>query len=350
MIDDENEDKDEIQFTVKIDDDVLYLKNKFKNDIKNLPWVEKYRPTLIENIIGNKNIKEALGAYLKQKTLPHLLLHGPSGTGKTSIINSYAKQAYGDYYNMMVLQINASEERGIEIIRNKVKNFVISKCIYKVQPFKLVILDEADSMTFSAQSMLRRIIEDYTENARFCLICNKVKNIDMAIQSRCTQFKFSNLSKEDMKKGIISICMDNKIKYTDDGIDFLIKISRGDMRKAINNLQSINMSYNIINYENVCIFFGYPSIEHINKIYEIVTKNNLQKSYELIRKIIFDNQYSFLEIVNETHNFLLNKFLNNKLEYNKFSLIINKLKNLEYNIYICPLDELVITAYVACYF
>lgn len=343
-------DDDEIQFIVKIDEDVMELKNNTNLIINNLPWVEKYRPTIIDNIIGNKNIKEALSSYLKQKTLPHLLLHGQSGTGKTSIINSYAHQAYGDYYNMMVLQINASEERGIEIIRNKVKNFVISKCIYKIQPFKLVILDEADSMTFSAQSMLRRIIEDYTENARFCLICNKIKNIDMAIQSRCTQFKFSNLSKENMKKGIISICDDNKIIFTDDGLDFLIKISRGDMRKAINNLQSINMSYDIINYENVCIFFGYPSIEHINKIYEYVIKNNLQKSYELVKNIIYQNQYSFLEIINETHNFILNKFLLNQIKYDKFSSIINKLKNLEYNVYICPLDDLIISAYVSCFF
>lgn len=344
------ENDDEIQFTVEIDKDVIEIKNNSNSRIKNLPWVEKYRPTIIDNIIGNKNIKEALNSYLEQKKLPHLLLHGPSGTGKTSIINSYAKQAYGNYYNMMVLQINASEERGIEIIRNKVKNFVVSKCIYKVQPFKLVILDEADSMTFSAQSMLRRIIEDYTENARFCLICNKVKNIDMAIQSRCTQFKFSNLSKEDMKKGIINICNDNKIEFTEDGLDFLIKISSGDMRKAINNLQSINMSCNIINYNNVCSFFGYPSIEHIKNIYEFIIKNNLEKSYDFIKKIIYENQYSFLELINETHSFILQKFLDNQLDYNKFSSIIIKLKNLEYNVYICPLDELIVSAYTACFF
>lgn len=345
-----SDEEDEIQFTVKIDEDVMELKNNVKNDIKNLPWVEKYRPTIIDNIIGNKNIKEALNSYLKQKTLPHLLLHGPSGTGKTSIINSYARQAYKDYYNMMVLQINASEERGIEIIRNKVKNFVITKCIYKVQPFKLVILDEADSMTFSAQSMLRRIIEDYTENARFCLICNKVKNIDLAIQSRCTQFKFSNLPKDEMKNAIITICKDNKIKYTDDGLDFLIKISRGDMRKAINNLQSITMSYKLIDYNNVCTFFGYPSKKDISLIYDTIMKNNLQKSYEIIKNIIYSNQYSYLEIINETHHFLLQKFLNNQIEYNKFSSIIDKLKNLEYNIYICPLDELILSAYISCFF
>ena len=338
---------DSINFIVSIDDDFYKSRNEIPD---NIPWIEKYRPTTINAVIGNKNIKDALLSYLKLKTLPHLLLHGPSGTGKTSIINSYAKQAYGEYYGMMVLQINASEERGIEIIRNKVKNFVISKSIYLKQPFKLVILDEADSMTFSAQSMLRRIIEDYTENARFCLICNKVKNIDMAIQSRCTQFKFSNLSEENMKIGIDSICKDNSIKYTNDGISQLIKISRGDMRKAINNLQSINMSHNIINYSNVCKFFGYPSIDHIHQIYDITTKNNLQKSYNLIHAIIYENQYSFLEIINELHNYLLHKYLNNSIHTDKFSSIIKKLKNLEYNIYICPQDDLVMSAFTACFF
>lgn len=341
---------EDIDFTVKIDTDVIELKNNVNKNTNNLPWVEKYRPQLIDNVIGNKKIKEALNTYLKQHTLPHLLLHGPSGTGKTSIINSYAKQAYGQYYNMMVLQINASEERGIEIIRNKVKNFVITKCIYKVQPFKLVILDEADSMTFSAQSMLRRIIEDYTENARFCLICNKVKNIDIAIQSRCTQFKFSNLSKEDMKKGLIKICDENKIRYVNDGIDFLIKISKGDMRKAINNLQSLNMSYKILNTNNVCSFFGYPTVEDIDFIYNTTLKNNLEKSCEIIKKIIYDNQYSYLEIINELHEYVLNKFLNDKIDVNKFSNIVSKLKNLEYNIYICPIDELILASLVASFF
>ena len=337
-------------FIIKIDDDVIEIKKNSNKITQNLPWVEKYRPTIIDEIIGNINIKDALNTYLKNRTLPHLLLHGPSGTGKTSIINSYAKQAYGEYYNMMVLQINASEERGIEIIRNKVKNFVITKSIYEKQPFKLVILDEADSMTFSAQSMLRRIIEDYTENARFCLICNKVKNIDLAIQSRCTMFKFSNLNDKDMKKAIIKICDLNSIKYDSDGLNSLIKISRGDMRKAINNLQSISMSYNMIDYHNVCVFFGYPSEFDIDKIFRTTVTNDLEKSCIVIRKIIFDNQYSFLDMINETHSYLLKKLVDKKIELNKFMSIINKLKKIEYNIYICPPDELITDSYVACFF
>ena len=343
-------DDDEIQFIVKIDEDVMELKNNTNLIINNLPWVEKYRPTIIDNIIGNKNIKEALSSYLKQKTLPHLLLHGQSGTGKTSIINSYAHQAYGDYYNMMVLQINASEERGIEIIRNKVKNFVISKCIYKIQPFKLVILDEADSMTFSAQSMLRRIIEDYTENARFCLICNRIKNIDPAIQSRCTSFKFANLEYDIMEKKIIEICMNEDLKYNKQGIDILIKISKGDMRKAINNLQSLNMAYDMINYENIIKCSGYPPIKIIEDIYNITQKNNLDKCHDKIKNIIKTEQYSILELITELHNYLLQLFLNDKIKIDKFSNIITKLKNTEQNVFLCPPNDLAIAALISCFY
>lgn len=340
-------------FSITFDNNPDEIKEKLaKNKLeeKTLPWVEKYRPKFIDDIIGNSNIKNALQTYLKSKQLPHLLFHGPSGTGKTSIINSYAREAYKEHYNFMVLQINASEERGIEIIRNKVKNFVITKCLYKEQPFKLVILDEADSMTFSAQSMLRRIIEDYTENARFCLICNKVKNIDPAIQSRCTMFKFSNLNIDDMKETIIKICDINKTTYTDDGLTFLLKISKGDMRKAINNLQSIIMSYKVINYNNVSKSFGYPSFKDIDKIYKIIIKNNLNKSDEMIKKIINDNQYSLLEIIVETHQYLLDKFINNEIKIDNFSNIINKLKQIEHNLYLCPLNDLGISAFTACFY
>lgn len=323
--------------------------NKTNYEI-TLPWVEKYRPHKLDDIIGNDNIKQSLKHYLEIGKLPHLLFYGLSGIGKTSLINAYANEAYGDYTRFMVLQINASEERGIEIIRNKVKPFVVSSCLYKKQPFKLVILDEVDSMTISAQSMLRRIIEDYTENARFCLICNKLKNIDPAIQSRCTTFKFANMDDNNMKNRLIDICKLEKIKYDNDGLDILIKISKGDMRKALNNLQSLSMAYEKITYDIVVKFTGYPPINIIKDIYEITQKNPLNKCYDKIKNIIEKEQYSVLELITEMHTYLLELYLNGKIQLNKFTNIITKLKNTEQNVFLCPPNDMAISAFIACFY
>jgi replication factor C subunit 3/5 len=338
-----------------ISDDEFYIDmkceyNKDKYDDKTLPWVEKYRPSTLDEIYGNNIIKESLQQYLKLKQLPHLLLYGQSGTGKTSIINAYAKEAYKNYYCFMVLQINASEERGIEIVRNKVKNFVVSKSIYKEQPFKLVILDEADSMTLSAQSMLRRIIEDFTENARFCLICNRIKNIDPAIQSRCVNFKFATLQPNIIKEKLKLISTINKLNCTDDGLNFINKISKGDMRKAINNLQSLSMSFKLINEENISSFFGYPTYKNINEIYNIINNNKIKDSHKIINNIILKNQYSILELITEMNEYLLNKFLNNEIKTDKYTDIILKLKSIEKYIYLCPPDELCISSFIACFY
>ena len=325
-------------------------KQEILNNNNNLLWVEKYRPTKLDDIISNNSIKTSLKQYQKQNYLPHLLFYGPSGIGKTSIINAYANEIYGDKSPLMVMQINASEERGIEIVRNKIKNFVTSKCIFKEFQFKLVILDEADAITFTAQSMLRRIIEDFTENARFCLICNKIKNIDPAIQSRCTIFKFSQLGKDDIKKAIINICKENKIQYTIDGLDYLIKISKGDLRKIINNIQSISMAYNELSYDNISRCLGYPNIKDIEKIYTICNSKPLVEAESIIRNIIDTNQYSILEIIVELHEYLLDLYLNSKLNETTFSSYINKLKRVEQNLYICPSNSIAITSLVSSFY
>jgi replication factor C subunit 3/5 len=176
-----------------------YESEKKPKNIRYLPWVEKFRPYELSQIISNNEIINTLKDYVKIKYLPHLLICGPSGTGKTSVIVATAKELYGSSFSIMTMHINASEERGIEVIRNKVKDFVMTKNFSPNEiPFKLVILDEADAMTISAQGMLRRMIEDFTGNARFCLLCNKLKNIDPAIQSRCTNFRFAPLNSEDI--------------------------------------------------------------------------------------------------------------------------------------------------------
>ena len=317
-----------------------------------LPWVEKFRPQLLDDIISNHNITDSLKTYIKKKYLPHLLICGPSGTGKTSIINACATELYGEYAGMMTLNINASEERGIEIIRNKVKEFVMTKNIFdNCVDFKLVILDEADAMTISAQGMLRRMIEDFTSNARFCLICNKLKNIDPAIQSRCVLIRFGQLNNIDVYNKLEVICKQEKIKFNKDGLELIIKISKGDMRKVLNNLQSVYMGYKNINYDNVSQCLGYPREHDILEIYKILNTNKLKEAVSKINKIITDHQYLLLDIINEIHGMLIKELNNNNnIDINKFKSIITNLKNIEINSLITTSEKLLISNFVSCFY
>ena len=192
---------------------------------------------------------------------------------------------------------------------------------------KILILDEADALTISAQGMLRRMIEDYTYNARFCLICNKLKNIDPAIQSRCVNFRFSPLNNNDIYKKVITICKSEKLKYDKDGLELLIRIARGDMRKVLNNLQLVNMGYKNVNITSVSKCLNYPVKEDIDMIYDIIKKNKLMSALEKITKIINDNQYQLIDIINEIHDILIDELKNDKINKDKFSkmLISNSL-------------------------
>jgi replication factor C subunit 3/5 len=320
-------------------------------NIKYLPWVEKFRPHELSEIISNNEIINTLKDYVKIKYLPHLLICGPSGTGKTSVIVATAKELYGSSFSIMTMHINASEERGIEVIRNKVKDFVMTKNFSPNEiSFKLVILDEADAMTISAQGMLRRMIEDFTGNARFCLLCNKLKNIDPAIQSRCTNFRFSPLKSEDIYKKIEKICEEQKIKYTQDGLNLIIKVSNGDMRKVLNNLQSIYMAYKNITYENVSKCIGYPKQIEIDLIYKILMTKKFENSLNEIEKIILDNQYLLLDIINEVHLKLKKDLIDKKINVDRFSQIILKLKNVEQNSFITVSEPLLLISFIGAFY
>ena len=218
-----------------------------KPDTSRLPWVEKYRPKKIDNIISHDVIIRSLKKFIEKKTLPHLLFFGPSGSGKTSTIVCCANEIYGQYFNCMVLQLNASNERGIETVRTKIKNFVRGmNSIYLPENlrniFKLVILDEIDSMTFEAQGMLRQTIEKNSQTSRFCLICNEIDKINPALQSRCALFRFSPLTQKEIDDRLIEICKEEKLKYEENAINSISGISNGDMRTAINLLQSITLT------------------------------------------------------------------------------------------------------------
>lgn len=311
-----------------------------------LPWIEKYRPTILDEIISHNEIISALRTFIKNKCLPHLLFYGPPGTGKTSTIMACAKQLYGKYCPFMVMELNASDDRGIEVVRNKIKQFVMSKNVYfgdsteeREDIFKLVILDETDAMTGDAQAILRKIVEKYTNNTRFCLICNYIQNINPALQSRCTRFRFSPIGDNNIRNKIHQIEELEKIKITELGIETIIKRSSGDMRKVLNILQSTSLSYTILNEKNINMCLGYPRKQQINKIMDYLINSNFKTAYNGIKDIRLQNGLSLSDIISEIHDILIDFIVNNiihfkcieKLDINKIANILDKLRVIEFN-------------------
>jgi len=199
-------------------------------------WVEKYRPKRISEVIGQKSIVERLSAYVKTRSMPHMLFAGPAGSGKTTCAIALARELYGDGWRNSLIELNASDERGIDIVRGKIKDFARAASIGG-SDFKIIFLDEADSLTSDAQAALRRTMERYTQTCRFILSCNYSSKIIEPIQSRCAVFRFRPLSEADVKSYLSRIAKSEGVDVTAEGLDAICDLAAGDLRKATNILQ-----------------------------------------------------------------------------------------------------------------
>jgi len=199
-------------------------------------WVEKYRPRRLAEVIGQHAIVERLSAYARTRSMPHMLFAGPAGCGKTTCAIALARELYGERWRDSLIELNASDERGIDIVRGKIKDFARSASIGGTD-FKIIFLDEADSLTSDAQAALRRTMERYTQTCRFILSCNYSSKIIEPIQSRCAVFRFRSLGENDVKVYLKRIALAEKVDITDNGLDAVIELAAGDLRKATNILQ-----------------------------------------------------------------------------------------------------------------
>ncbi|KAI9477712.1 MAG: P-loop containing nucleoside triphosphate hydrolase protein [Benjaminiella poitrasii] len=261
-----------------------------------LPWVEKYRPVSLKDIVGNEDTVSRLQTIAKDGNLPNVILTGLPGIGKTTSILCLAHDLLGPSYKDAVLELNASDDRGIDVVRNRIKAFAQKKVTLPPGKHKIIILDEADSMTGGAQQALRRTMEIYSNTTRFALACNQSNKIIEPIQSRCAVLRYTKLTDEQILRRLLEICEAEKIERNDEGLEALIFTADGDMRQAINNLQSTHYGFKYVNADNVYKICDQPHPIVVQHILKKCSEGDVDEAVTCMEQL-YDLGYSSLDII-----------------------------------------------------
>jgi replication factor C small subunit len=265
----------------------------------NLPWVEKYRPKTLDDVVGHKQIIERLKKYSDDKNLPNMIFAGSAGTGKTTSAIAIAKALYSDNYERNFLELNASDDRGIEVVRKTIKDF--ARTLPLDAEYKIIFLDEADALTQDAQQALRRTMEKYTKTCRFILSCNYSSKIIEPIQSRCVVFRFKPLEKLDVVERIKHVAKLENIKIDSKALDSIFYVSLGDMRKAVNILQACSVLNSSIEEKDVFNISARARPEEVKQMVLLAKDGKFKEARDLLYKLLYDYGMSGEDIVNQTY-------------------------------------------------
>jgi replication factor C subunit 2/4 len=309
----------------------------------NISWVEKFRPKNLDDIISQEEIISSLRKAIHNKNIPHLLFFGPSGCGKTSTILALAKQLFGKkFWEDRVIELNASDERGIKVVREKIKRYAKNSVNIKdgIPPWKIIILDEADNMTSDSQFALRKIMEDYSRVTRFCIICNYHHKIIDPIVSRCSLFRFRPISNKNIHNKLKYICNEEKMYCSERNINKIINISRGDLRKAVNLLQKCKFNKSFVSEQskiNELDNINEELIDEISGITKKIYMDNLityaiNKEYIELNKTINNIHISSYSITNMIEPFTYIIIKSNAFSDREKSLIIQKIVSVDQNL------------------
>jgi replication factor C subunit 2/4 len=247
--------------------------------------VEKYRPVYLHDIVGNSETIERLKIIAKDGNMPHMIISGTPGIGKTTSILALARQLLGDAYKEAVLELNASDERGIDVVRNRIKGFAQKKVTLPPGRHKIVILDEADSMTSGAQQALRRTMEIYSNSTRFAFACNQANKIIEPLQSRCAILRYARLTDAQVVLRLQQICSAEQVEYSDEGIAALVFSAEGDMRQAINNLQSTWAGFGFVGGEEVFRVVDSPHPVKVQSMLKACWDGRVDAALELLYEL-----------------------------------------------------------------
>jgi len=276
-------------------------------------WIEKYRPAVLADIVGQDEIVERLSSYVRSGSLPHLLFTGSAGVGKTTAAVTLAKEFFRDSWQVNFREMNASDERGIDVVRNQIKEFSRTKPLGNAS-FKILFLDEADALTPDAQAALRRTMESYAQTCRFILSCNYSSKIIDPIQSRCAIYRFKPLGGEAIREEIRRIASHENLTVTDAAMDAIVYVAQGDMRKAINALQGAAIIRSQIDEKMIYAITSTARPDEINDLLSRTLRGDFDGAESLLAHLLHERGIAPNELINQCYRAILKMEIDRRLK------------------------------------